>query len=394
MFATLRFWMHATTRFCMGNSRPYVVQWNQDELLIFQYKITKDRLAIFIQDQINELEKFVASHVLLGIPLESLGISSDIHNSMDTGDLETPGLGPFLPEATSNLDNQDSNKFLRGLAETDSERAPVKRVKNALIWDKPKSMTWLASIDTAWLLLYCLIHTLCGLAGRATEEALLNWTNELFGSSTNIRIRGDTVALDSAYHKGQLHTGTHKRIVRLLPYRPSRILRILLRVVRPVELIPILKFSIIAGPEYAAPVAQLYRTRIFVSWGKAWEPARMSSILKSWFHKGIGIPMGVRMYRHLATALQRRYIQYIKHLQPEDIQSAADAQAGRTVDVSERHYAVEKKVRDPGKKVLDFELVSAYWHEMLGVETYASKSKHNAELEIEVAMKAEGQKFW
>lgn len=367
----------------MGHVRPYVVQWNQEELTIFAYKITKDRFAKFLQEELTKLEVFVKTEVLLGISLDDLDIDCRIKNDMDDGDLQTDGRGAFLHEATLSLDNQDSRKFQRALAGVESDRGPVRKVKGALHWDKSKSTAWLLCINIAWQLTYCLMHSLGGLAGRAAEEVLYAWTNELFGSPSNIRIRGDTIALNTTYHKGALVTGMHKYVVRLLPYRLSSIIYILLRIVRPAELNPILKFYTTTGEEYATNVAKLYRTRIFASWGKGWTTDYMSTSLKSWFNTGLGIPMGIRMYRHLATALQRRYIQYIQHLQPEDIQAVADAQAGRTENTSEAHYAVEKKQREPSKKIREFELVSAYWHEMLGIDTYAPESKMSAQNELE-----------
>jgi hypothetical protein len=99
----------------------------------------------------------------------------------------------------------------------------------------------------------------------------------------------------------------------------------------------------------------------------------LSSILKAWFGQGLDIPMGIRMYRHFATALQRKYIRYIQHDQPEDIQAAADAQAGRTVDTSIKNYAMQKKADRVSKRVRDFELVSAYWHEMCELQTYPAE---------------------
>lgn len=99
----------------MSHSRPYTIQWNRDELIIFNHKITVERFAQFLQKQLNELEDFVQSKVLFGIELEDIGITCDIDDSMDTGDITTPGLGPFLPEANHSLVNSDSTKFLRAL---------------------------------------------------------------------------------------------------------------------------------------------------------------------------------------------------------------------------------------------------------------------------------------
>ena len=353
-----------------------MMQWNKDVLLIHDHKnskrnytTTKDAFTQFLRQQLDELETFVTDKVLFGISLESIGVSCRLTDSMDTGDRTTPGYGPFLAADDTTLDNVDSNKFLRALLKL-GEESPTRKVGGSLVWDKGKSDKWSMVCHMALQSAYCLVHTTQGLAGRASEEVLIQWTNEEFGACGNLRIRHGTVAIDTSYHKGSLFTGMNKNILRLLPYRLARILHILLRVVRPIELMPILKFRVPVGTENASATVKLYRTRVFVSWGKLWTAAQMSTILKAWFKKGLNIPMGIRMYRHFATCLQRRYIRYIKHEHPEDIQAAADAQAGRTVQTSEANYAVEKKVHSASKRIRDFELVSAYWHEMCGLETY------------------------
>jgi hypothetical protein len=353
-----------------------MMQWNKEVLLIQDHKnskcnytTTKDAFTQFVRRELDELETFIRKKVLFGISLESIGISCQLTDSMDTGDTITPGYGPFLSAEDTTLDNVDSNKFLRALTELGKE-SPVRKVGGNLVWDKTKSNKWSMICHMALQTAYCLVHTTPGLAGRASEEVLIQWTNEEFGACGNIRISHGTVAIDTSYHKGALFTGMHKNIVRLLPYRLARILYILLRVVRPVELMPTLRFCVPVGAENAKAAVKLYRTRVFVSWGKAWTSALLSRILKAWFKKGLNIPMGIRMYRHFATCLQRRYIRYIKHAHPEDIQEAADGQAGRTVQTSEGNYAIERKAQNAVKRIRDFEMVSAYWHEMCELETY------------------------
>lgn len=79
------------------------------------------------------------------------------------------------------------------------------------------------------------------------------------------------------------------------------------------------------------------------------------------------------MYRHVATAFARKYIQYLPKA-VESLSALADKQAGRNQKTSIRHYAVEKEsTRDPMKAVRDFEMISVYWHEMVGMETYPPK---------------------
>lgn len=150
--------MHTLTSYCMNHSRPYTIQWNREELLLFNYKITKDIFAVFIRGQLDKLEVVIQSDVLFNISLESIGINCDIRTSMDTGDTKA-GWGPFLPEAHPSLINDDSNRFLRALATSDSDQAPVRKVKGELVWDRSKSGCWLMQIDEALQLTYALIHT-------------------------------------------------------------------------------------------------------------------------------------------------------------------------------------------------------------------------------------------
>lgn len=62
------------TAYCMGHSQPYTIQWNKDELLNFNYKITKDAFAT----ELYKLKAIVQLNVLFGIPLESIDINCDI----------------------------------------------------------------------------------------------------------------------------------------------------------------------------------------------------------------------------------------------------------------------------------------------------------------------------
>jgi hypothetical protein len=107
---------------------------------------------------------------------------------MDTGDKTTPGYGPFLSADDTTLNNVDSNKFLRALTEFGKE-APVRKVGGRLEWDRRKSNKWSMICHMAFQMAYCLVHTTPGLAGRASEEVLIQWTNEEFGACGNIRIR-------------------------------------------------------------------------------------------------------------------------------------------------------------------------------------------------------------
>jgi len=50
---------------------------------------------------------------------------------------------------------------------------------------------------------------------------------------------------------------------------------------------PILKFCVPVGADNANDAIKLYRTRVFVSWGKPWTGVLLSNILKAWFKNGL-----------------------------------------------------------------------------------------------------------
>ena len=346
-----------------------MIVWHDETLVIQGNKTTKDIFTQKLRDGLDELETFVEEKVLFGISLASIGISCKLHDSMDSGDDTTPGYGPFSSPKAKTLDNPDSDKFCRALAKLGTD-SPCRKVGKELVWDRTKSMKWEADIHCALQNLYVQMHSTGGLAGRGTEEAMTNWTNEEFGSRRHLRVLKGTCGIDANYHKGALATGIYKNVFRLLPYRVARILFILLRVVRPVQLMALMKFCVPAGKKNVQKATALYGTRIFVSWNNAWTSTFLSSTLMAWFKNNLGFPMGLRMYRHFATALQRRYIRYLKHDNPESIQKLADTQAGRTEKTGFAHYAVEKNTSTPFPRMCDFEMVSAYWHEMCGYTTY------------------------
>jgi len=372
VFSIVRFWMHDSTTFCLANKRPYLLQWHQETLVIQTNKITKDSFALNLRNSLDELEKLVEENVLFGISLQSIGVSCELHHSMDNGDDVTPGYGPFSSGTTTALDNPDSDKFFRVMMKI-ADRSPCRRVGGSLEWDREKSLRWETEIHQSLQLAFVQTHATCGLTGRGAEAALYNWTNEAFGSRHHLRIHKGTCALDGNYHKGTFTTGLYKNILRVLPYRVAQILFILLRVIRPIQLMSLMKFIIPAGKTNIEAATKLYATRIFVSWNKPWPAIYLSHILMAWFHKHHGFKIGLRMYHHFATALQRRYIKYRTHDNPEDIQELADTQAGRQQKTGDLYYAVEKGKSSSESHVCGFELMSAYWHEMIRYETYPPK---------------------
>lgn len=316
--------------------------------------IRLDEYKLFLQQKLSALESFTEEHILHGIPITEVGIGDCWRVQLeDTRDVDTNGYTPLVPEREvlstgerrlGTLDNPSSDAFITalvskgamGLAINDSE----------FRYDEHQLIKWLKCIHTAWGEFYCLYHTTAGLPGRGTEEWGLRWSNAT-GQPRHLFIFLRTIALISDYHKGSSSSGEHKNILRLLPHRLSRILIILLRVVRPVEFYALVQSKIILHEETAA-ATKLYGTQIFVSAGRLWDSRLESITLSKWLGQGLGFPMGLRNYRHFATALQRKFLRSDNTDHTHQMQDHSTAE-------SESQAFVE---------------VSKMWHALLGFETF------------------------
>jgi len=348
-----------------------------DVLLIAGLEVSKDQLSAHYLARLEYLEKLVAEKILFGISLDNLDISCLFPRGMDNGDVVTPGHGPFPmpvdPEQAAadihHISNHDSEKFFSameargclGLSSPDEE----------LIFDKYLCLDWESNIHEAMGEAYCLSHTTAGLPARATEEVEMNYTNTADGRR-NLFGREDTLAIISNYHKGTLSTGTYRFILRLLPYRLARIFYILLRIIRPIEVLILSEF--VVKPEMKELMMEQYQTKIFVSWGRAWTTHVMSATLMAWFKMAIGHPIGIRTYRHLAIAMQERYLDYAESEGTLMARVAAE-QAGHTQETGEHDYAIEEGSTGYSQsEEKRYIRVGKDWHKLFGLETYPTDS--------------------
>lgn len=273
-----------------------------DEIQIEEYRG-------FLRSQMAKLEELVNEKVLLGISLEKIGIDLSISSNLDTGDEDTVGYGPLTPEqaqtqsiesgSASTLDNPNSDRLFAAMVEAGA--LGLSRGKVGINWDRIKCMEWLHAVHTAWTLVYCLFHVTAGLAGRGTEESLFQLINTVLGRR-HIFVEKESLAIISNYHKGASSSRLFKHVLRLLPHCLANIFIILIRCIRPLELSVLLEFSI--AHHEAQRVAKTYQTWLFATWGKLWESSTQSQMLSAWFFQGLGVRMGIRKYRHFATALQ------------------------------------------------------------------------------------------
>jgi hypothetical protein len=111
----------------------------------------------------------------------------------------------------------------------------------------------------------------------------------------------------SGYQKDSHITGDHKHILCLVPYVVFWLLYILIRVLRPIELLVIQDIYISADKQQQTFDA--YSQQIFASMGRGWDDNMMRKALEKFFEKGLGVQMGVRVFRHFAVAVQRDFPQ-------------------------------------------------------------------------------------
>jgi hypothetical protein len=378
-FSALRDWIHAASKLVRNTSRPYLIQWiEKDVLRIAGLDITKDQLSAFYNERLDYLEKLVSEKILFGISLDALGITCQFPDNMDNGDIVTPGHGPFpMPtdpkQAAADvhyISNEESEKFFTAMEEKGC--LGLSASDEELTFDKNLSLDWLSSIHEAECEAYPLSHTTIGLPGRGTEEAMMNYANtpdgrrHLFGME-------ESLAILSNYHKGTFYSGTYKFILRLFCYRLARLRYIITRIVRPIEVVVLSEF--VVKPDKKEKMMEDYRTKLFTSWGRAWTADDMSAALMAWFKAGVGHPIGIRLYRHIAIAMQEHYLDYsVKDANP--LADAAARQAGHTRTTREHDYAIthgSTGYSQAGEK--EYIRVSKDWHKLFGLETYFSSSK-------------------
>jgi hypothetical protein len=375
-FASLRYWMHTFTRVVLNTLRPVMVRWlNPKCLEVEGEEIDMDKYRAFLQSQMGRLEEMVKDNVLFGIVLEDIGIDLQISKHVETGDEVTVGYGVLTPELaqgspgsdTVTIDNADSDRlFLRMVKE---KALGLSVGTSGIIWDGNKSVIWLRDIHSAWSLLWCLYHVLAGQAGRTTEEDVLNITNTLEGRR-HVFGEGESIAIISNYHKGAHNSNMYKHILRLLPYRLARIMLILVRIVRPIELSALLEFGQFHGKEQE--VVATYQTALFATWGKRWnaKTGQQTRLLANWFEEGLGVRMGVRKYRHFAAAIAR---EYIKAPEVDALSVASDQQAAHERVTSDVNYAQSEvsRILPPSRRQLYLK-VSTMWHKVHVFGTFSA----------------------
>lgn len=361
--ANVRYWMRELSRIARNTRRPAKVSWvDNDNLNLACYQINIPAYYAAVRNTLRKLVKHVEEKVLMGINVDWLEIPAT-----ENMDFATRGYGLFTglpPEdgSETRMENPDSDRFF---AEVLKAGKLCQFKDGALVFDRRQCQTWSSDIDIAWLDAYRVYH-LVSLPGRGTEEA--QWTPENTGPTRRhlINVKG-TLAFLSNYHKGAFSSGIYKEILRLVPYTLAYIMAILGRLTRPVEMVTLAMFMGVSDEEREA-IRYTYRTHVFASFGREWDSNKLSNAIKSWFRDNLNVPIGMNLHRHLAQALQRKYLSYDG--KKNNMATTANAMLGHGDEAGEMNYAVEKGASLPISRAELFVNVCVDYIGLYGISTF------------------------
>ncbi|TFK68888.1 hypothetical protein BDN72DRAFT_858109 [Pluteus cervinus] len=308
-FSTIRQWTLCASNVARRTARPSTVQWQGEILTISSKDLSFPQYKEKLQAQHLEVEAFIEVHVLFGLTtIDALTKQFGLDKLKDNWANTSIGYGIlFDSQAGGDWDehsNPESKWFLSLMEQKNSLGMDVvEGIKRGA--DKALALAWLRRVEEAWVRLYPLAHILQGPPGRGAEEAALRVVNTLDAKRNAIFDRASgTGGFNCDYHKGASRSGLHKHILRLLPFRVWVLQWILVRIIRPID--RLLAYDHRSEDPADVPIPSP-ETRVYASSGKAWTPTKMSQVLSNFFRTTFGLELGLQLYRHLATAIIRKF---------------------------------------------------------------------------------------
>ncbi|KDR65495.1 hypothetical protein GALMADRAFT_217526 [Galerina marginata CBS 339.88] len=353
------------------------VRWIDDERFLLDNNMINLQLyRAFIHSSLESLESFFCQNLLFGNTLESLGIRIDFNSLPDNGDTTTLGYSPLLGD-TGMKGNVDSDKVLRKFIE-DGRLLSLKN--GQLSWNGDEADEWIASIHEATCRTFSITHLTQGSAGRVTEEAKMLFSNTRTARRHIFVHPGlNTLCIWSNYWKGTQKSGTFKEILRVIPHRPSRLILILLRILRPIALMYLGKHRFV-GKEGRGELLATYSSSLWASLGAVLNERLMYRSLREFYAApgqdgttSFDFIFGARLHRQFVVTVQRKHIPGSLRYTPEvakSKESIGDKQAGRSSQTSTQNYSVVESVidQDPGfiEHYIEY---SKKWHQYLELST-------------------------
>jgi len=356
-----------------SRKRPIIVWLDDDTLLIDHKRISLHKFREHLHFHINTLRTFLAEKVLLGINLEEIGVNIDFEKLGDEGDFTTVDYSPLL----GGLDgNPDSNKLLKALVD---QGKLVSFRDGEIAWNFQRAQEWEADIHEAVCKAYSLSHICEGAPGRVTEEDKMLVSNTFSSHRHTVTAPGlNTLATCSNYWKGAQVSGRFKEILRVFPRAISDFIFILVRLIRPLELLFLIQH--VVHEKARQDTIKAYSASLWTSFGQALTASAMYRSFANLMalpgndgKRTFDFAFNIRLYHQFTAAVQRRHLpgpsRYTQKI-ANSLTSIGDLQAGRSEGTSHQHYAPEKSTvnMEPGF-IAHYVAYSCDWHKFLGLET-------------------------
>ncbi|KAJ7843515.1 hypothetical protein B0H14DRAFT_3689205, partial [Mycena olivaceomarginata] len=353
-YSGVRQWIHEFTSVVLRTTRPYTVQWTDEKhenLILEGHSISKKDYCRGILERMQKLEDFVREKVLFNIDV------GDVRSQLDTlaqAAAENPGLPVLLANSVAGHNPQSDAFATQVLA-----LGHLALSANGDL-DHVKTKVWVKDVRDAFCSLHSMVHTTQGLPGRGAEDHVLELRDMVYQPLQHALAITPVV----------LKTPHSKDVIRLLPEAVSRLLYILIRIVRPLECVALLRFNLVTDSH---KLLQLYDSQVWAIGGQGMDSRLLSKNLATWLHAtpgtiGFDFDMGLKLYRHFAVALDRD----LGGLKRDASHNIGDYQAGRTPNTSHRHYAVHKGLENSELRKLQIQK-SLDWHRMLGFDISESE---------------------
>ncbi|KAJ7076239.1 hypothetical protein B0H15DRAFT_955765 [Mycena belliarum] len=331
-FSGARFLMRQWSIASRASRRPADMLWSGDNILnAWGKSLNVTELPAMTKKALVSLENYFQESVLCGIPLDLLCPSIDFQKFASGGHWTSVESQRFQEEL-----------LVRGKMGFTSDGSEI-------TWDRRAGRSWRMVVHQATLRLASAMHTTGGLPPRTTDEELLRLVDLLFIAASK------TVGIKSTTYKMLSRHGVTSPIIFVFPPVVAKLMFILVHIVRPIQLRLLLSDS---RPSDHAELRELYGSYLYVSMGSTITYSARSAALKVWTKQCFGFELTIGQYRHVATALQRRFL-------PKLSQNPLKAEIAPEVD-NNRLQRTHANMTEDGSMLMMIQQARD-WHEFLGL---------------------------
>jgi hypothetical protein len=344
------------------------IDWSNDGETVSYKDVVNLSVAAFkkfVADQVAQAQKLLEGLLLLhpSEQLHKLGVGIKMHQLVDNAVEGSRGYS-FLqhPDNLKGALPDKRNWLLRRVLHNDwlqdefieEGRAPQ------VLWKTRRVEEYMQQVDAFLERLLLLVHLTSGQPARGTELLTLRYENTLHGHHRSVFIDNGMVSTVTSYHKGYSVTGSTSIIHRYLPTQVGELVVYYLWLILPFWQ----KLDLLALHRKEPPSPFL--------WPKgqgSWDSSRLSLILKKQFAAGLGQPMNIPIYRHLAIAISRKHLPtkgFKRDYGLED--TVLDKQSSHSTCTAGTIYArgLEEAAGQVTERRAAYRSISKEWHHFLG----------------------------